>query len=143
MAYCPYCGSEIADDTKFCPNCGSPQQDQQPQQLQQDQQMQQVQPPAYTNAGAGNSSQTPYTQPATSAPQPASGKAIGSLVCGIIGLLVCGIVLGAVAIGLGTSDLNAGSNNTLAKAGRILGIVDIAGAVLLLAFTFSAGISLF
>ena len=24
MSYCPKCGKEVTEDTKFCPNCGNP-----------------------------------------------------------------------------------------------------------------------
>ena len=66
-------------------------------------------------------------------------KAVGALVCGIVGLLVFGIVLGGVAIGLGVqSRKNIRSSQGLltgegfAKAAVILGILDVATFFLLL-----------
>jgi hypothetical protein len=60
------------------------------------------------------------------------GKAIGALVCGILGLVVFGVVLGAVAIGLGVSAQRNIRRNPLvvkgqgmATAGLVLGIVDV------------------
>jgi len=60
------------------------------------------------------------------------GKAIGSLVCGILGLFVLGVVLGSVAIGLGVSAQRNISRNPMlvkgqgmATAGIVLGIIDV------------------
>lgn len=67
------------------------------------------------------------------APPPArasSAKAVWSLVCGIIGLLCFGIILGPVAIILGRQAQREGQPGGMAKAGEILGYVDIALFVL-------------
>jgi ABC-type phosphate transport system permease subunit len=60
------------------------------------------------------------------------GKAIGSLVCGILGLFVFGVILGAIAIGLGVSaqrsirrDPLMKKGNGMATAGVVLGIIDV------------------
>jgi hypothetical protein len=62
-----------------------------------------------------------------------SGKAVASMVCGIVGLMVFGIILGVVAIVLSTRakkeiQQSAGQlkGQGMATAGLILGIVDIA-----------------
>lgn len=63
------------------------------------------------------------------APPPSQGnsqKAVWSLVCGIIGLLCLGIVLGPVAIVLGRQAQREGRPGGIAKAGEILGYVDLA-----------------
>jgi hypothetical protein len=63
------------------------------------------------------------------APQPArasSAKAVWSLVCGIVGLVCFGIILGPVAIVLGRQAQRQGSPGGMARAGEILGYVDIA-----------------
>ena len=63
------------------------------------------------------------------APPPAkanSPKAVWSLVCGIVGLLCFGIILGPVAIVLGRQAQRDGQPGGMAKAGEILGYVDIA-----------------
>ncbi|HEX4470457.1 MAG TPA: DUF4190 domain-containing protein [Nocardioides sp.] len=66
---------------------------------------------------------TPYgsSQPA----QANSSKATWSLVCGIIGLLCFGIILGPVAIVLGRQAQREGRPGGIAKAGEILGYVDV------------------
>jgi hypothetical protein len=63
------------------------------------------------------------------APPPAqsnSSKPVWSLVCGIIGLFCFGIILGPVAIILGRQAQREGRPGGMAKAGEILGYVDVA-----------------
>jgi hypothetical protein len=75
------------------------------------------------------------------APRPrATGKATGSMVCGIVGLFVCGPVLGVVAIVLAIQarreiDLSHGrvGGDGMATTGFILGIIDVALFFILLA----------
>ena len=52
------------------------------------------------------------------------------MVCGIIGLVCFGIILGPVAIVLGRQAQREGSPGGMAKAGEILGYVDLALFVL-------------
>ncbi|MFH0517272.1 DUF4190 domain-containing protein [Streptomyces sp. M41] len=57
-----------------------------------------------------------------------NGLAIASLCCGIVGLFILNIILGPVAIVLGAvARRQAGVRNgaSMAKAGIILGIVDV------------------
>lgn len=69
-----------------------------------------------------------------------SGKAIGSLVCGIIGFFICGLILGIVAIVLGKQamgeiDTSGGAigGRGLALAGIIMGVIDlVAWAIIVL-----------
>jgi predicted Zn finger-like uncharacterized protein len=63
-----------------------------------------------------------------------SQKAIWALVCGLVGLLCFGIILGPVALGLGSSAKKDIRNSNgrlggsgMATAGIVLGIVDIIG----------------
>ena len=60
------------------------------------------------------------------------GKAVASLVCGLVGLVLAGIILGIVAIVLGVQsrkaiDASAGQlkGRGMATAGLVLGIIDI------------------
>ena len=55
----------------------------------------------------------------------ADGKAIGSLVCGIVGLFIFGIILGIIALVLANKSIKENGPTTAAKAGRILGIISI------------------
>ncbi len=71
---------------------------------------------------------SPYGGPP---PAKASGsKPVWALVCGIVGLLCFGIILGPVAIILGRQAQREGQPGGMAKAGEILGYVDIALFVL-------------
>jgi Domain of unknown function (DUF4190) len=65
-------------------------------------------------------------------PAVTAGKATGALVCGIIGLFACGVILGPVAIYLGTTAKREieGSGGRLkgtgmATAGIVLGIIAV------------------
>lgn len=78
-----------------------------------------------------------YTPPA-GAEQKTSGKAIASLVCGIIGLLVAGIILGIVAVVLGVvakREIDADpqlKGDGLAIAGIVVGAIAFVLAVVIL-----------
>ncbi len=68
-----------------------------------------------------------------------NGMAIGSLICGIVGLLLCGILLGPVAIGLGFAARKRIAESGgyeqgqgMATAGIIMGFVGVAIFVLFL-----------
>jgi hypothetical protein len=83
----------------------------------------------------------PYGSPGTFGPPKTSGKAIASLVCGIVGLLCFGIILGPVALGLGLSakreiESSNGSitGSGMATAGIVLGVLAIVAFVGLVAF---------
>lgn len=59
-----------------------------------------------------------------------SGKAVGSLVCGILSFFICGVILGVVAIVLGKNakeEIAASGGSIggqgLATAGQILGAI--------------------
>jgi hypothetical protein len=53
------------------------------------------------------------------------GAATASLVCGIIGLVLGNFILGIIAIIQGNKALRLGFPDGKAKAGKILGIIDI------------------
>jgi hypothetical protein len=63
---------------------------------------------------------------------PGDSQATAALVCGIIGLFVCGIILGIVAIVQSKKATALGFIGGKAKAGLILGIIDIAAFVLII-----------
>jgi Domain of unknown function (DUF4190) len=67
---------------------------------------------------------SPYGSPPPE--QPSSSKATWSLVCGIVGLLCFGIILGPIAIILGRQAQREGRPGGTAKAGEILGYIDLA-----------------
>ena len=55
----------------------------------------------------------------------ADGKAIASLICGIVGLFIFGIVFGIIAIVLSNKSIQTNGPTGVAKAGKILGIICI------------------
>ncbi|WP_037675093.1 DUF4190 domain-containing protein [Streptomyces griseus] len=71
-----------------------------------------------------------------------NGMAIASLVCGIVGLFLLNIVLGPLAIIFGAvARRQAGARNGggMAKAGIVLGIIDVVLWFVLLAIATSNG----
>lgn len=80
----------------------------------------------------------PYGSPYGGAAAPKSSKPVWALVCGILGLLCCGL-LGIPAIILGRQAAREGQPGGMAKAGEILGYIDIALAVLSLVL-FATGV---
>ncbi|MEU1351175.1 DUF4190 domain-containing protein [Streptomyces sp. NPDC005775] len=73
-----------------------------------------------------------------------NGFAVASLICGIIGLLFFGIILGPVAIVLGVVALrqvSAKGGNGMAKAGVVLGVIDLVLVVVLMIAAASGGFS--
>lgn len=81
-----------------------------------------------------------YAPPAGAQPeQRKSGKAIASLVCGIVGLVVAGIILGIIAVTLGLlakREIAADPGLTgggLATAGIVTGAIGFVLAVVILA----------
>lgn len=66
------------------------------------------------------------------------GKATASLICGIVGLLVCGLILGIVAVVLGRQAQAEGQRGGSAKAGEVLGYIDIALWAVVLIIYFAA-----
>nr|WSW68580.1 DUF4190 domain-containing protein [Streptomyces sp. NBC_00995] len=73
-----------------------------------------------------------------------NGFAVASLICGIIGLLFFGIVLGPVAIVLGVvglRQLSAKGGTGMAKAGLVLGVIDLLIVVVMVIAAASGGFS--
>lgn len=88
---------------------------------------------------------TSYGNPsAASSGSRTNGLAIASLCCGIVGLFIMNIILGPLAIVLGVvARRQAGANGGgMAKAGIVLGVVDVVlWLVLLLVAANSGGFS--
>ena len=66
-----------------------------------------------------------------------ASKATGSLVCGIIGLFVCGVILGPVAIWLGTTakrEIRESGGRLkgegMATAGIVMGVIAVVAFVI-------------
>jgi type IV pilus assembly protein PilA len=123
MKKCPYCSGAVQDDAQVCPLC----------------QMSLVAPPAPVGAPMGNPMGAPppgmgyAAGPFPPGGQETSGKAIASLVCGVLGFVILPIILAIPAIVLGHLSLSeikksAGriKGQGMAIAGLVLGYVGIA-----------------
>ena len=65
-------------------------------------------------------------------PVPTSGWAIASLVCSLVGAPLLGIIFGYIAIGEVRNSLGCITGAGMAKAGMIIGLVEMALAVVLI-----------
>ncbi|MEV1019045.1 DUF4190 domain-containing protein [Streptomyces sp. NPDC050264] len=84
------------------------------------------------------------TPPAASSGSRTNGLAIAGLVCGIVGLFFLGIVLGPLAIIFGALALRqkaANGGGGMAKAGLILGIIDLILAIVMIVVAANGGFS--
>ena len=143
MRTCSSCGKGIADNTKFCPFCGAP--------CEQD-----VNTDTQENSGEGV-----YTSSAASAAYSAAagtgqagaskGLTIAGLVLGIVAIIfafipgigwlgwicgIVGIVLSAISI---SASKKAGEKNGMAVAGLVLSILALAIGIILVMVACAAG----
>ncbi|MEV5614031.1 DUF4190 domain-containing protein [Streptomyces sp. NPDC052225] len=82
------------------------------------------------------------TSPAASSRSGSNGLAIAGMACGIIGLLFLPIVLGPLAIifgAVGMRQAGAKGGGGMAKAGVILGVIDVIIFIVLIAVAASSG----
>lgn len=73
----------------------------------------------------------------------ADGKAIASLICGIIGLFVLGIILGIVAVVLANQSIKTNGPSGAAKAGKVLGIIAIVCFFIMLIAGIVGGVGMY
>lgn len=130
---CPNCYNEIPEGSKFCQACGAPI-DQAAVAPEPPTVPVEVIPPAPTqNYSYAEEEPQQETYQAPGYESKIDNKAIGSLVCGIIGFFVFGLILGVVALVLGFQVRKTAPRGTtsrgMATAGIVLGIVDLLGYV--------------
>ncbi|MFJ4831843.1 DUF4190 domain-containing protein [Streptomyces sp. NPDC088747] len=85
---------------------------------------------------------TSYGSPSATSGSRTNGLAIASLVCGIIGVFLFNVILGPLAIVLGVVGMRQAGvkgGGGMAKAGVILGVVDLIIFAVLLALAASNG----
>ena len=120
MKKCPYCSASVQDDARICPICH----------------MSVVAPPSVPGTPTAAGAVPPGSMPPGAFAQanaPTSGKAVGSLVCGILGFVILPVISAIPAIVLGHLSLSeikrsAGriKGQGLAIAGLVLGYMGIA-----------------
>ncbi len=127
MAYCRKCGNELQDGVRFCPKCGASTEENQAE-------------------GQNTSPHNASVKPAYQDRKPAKdghGQALGSLLCGIIGLVLCffgyscivSVILGIVGIVLSGNARKNGNEEAIRTAGFVLSLLAlILGAVITLYF---------
>ena len=118
---CPQCGTALADNARFCSNCGSSMPQAPSVATTPAAPPPTFQPSAYVPPVAGPSSYSGVPQ--------TSGKAIGSLICGIINvfpLSVVAIILGHLSLSEIKKSAGRLKGQGLAIAGLVLGYLGIA-----------------
>jgi hypothetical protein len=125
MNYCNFCGNPVKGNEKFCTSCGAaiaPS----PNQMNQQQPAQQNQQVGFNGQPVNNNVQTGKT----------TGTAIGGFVCSMVGLIILPFIMGILGLSLSVSGLNhiktfpQDKGKGLAIAGIVIGIIDIAWAIL-------------
>ena len=112
MKTCPRCSTAVQDGVSFCPSCGSNVAS-----------MPSLSPPQASPLGPG-----PYgTAPQT------SGKAIGSLICGIVSLIILpffasipAVILGHISLSEIRKSMGRLQGKGMAIAGLVMGYVSVA-----------------
>lgn len=113
--YCPKCGQQIPDDSRFCPKCGNataPQPAAPPPPVYQQQPV--YQQPVYQ--------QPAYAQPAV---ERTSGISIAALIMGLLGITLLAIIFGGIGISHCNKDPYL-KGKGMAIAGLVLGILQAA-----------------
>ena len=150
--YCKECGSKLPDDALFCDECGAKTQGDNINNS--------------TNSTSNSTNSSSFNQNYSSSfqnqtqnqsddnmamfresegytynysNQGNSGKAVASLVLGILSLVCCctgwfGVIFGGIAVALAFSD---GSDSGIAKAGKIMGFIGLGLGALAILWAFS------
>ena len=107
--FCKYCGSELNDETKFCPKCGA-----------------KIEEIIENNDQTNENKRDDVTGETKTNP-----AAVASLVCSLVGLIIAGLPLGIVAICLSVAakkHIKVFPNEKgsgMATAGLVIGIIDV------------------
>ncbi len=132
--FCPNCGSEVDASWRVCQKCGTTLELEAPPQ---------PIPQPYTAPAAppyGAPSQYPaypQTAPGMYGVKGTRARGTASLVLALVGAVCCwccstiaGIILGVIAMVLGAMGLKQDQDKGLAKAGLILGIMDLIAGII-------------
>lgn len=144
--YCSNCGTEIREGVAFCPNCGQPVNNGKSASAQKNSGPDPYQyggPNSYGNGqnqygggqnqysgqnqydGGNSYNADPYQYQQQPTRQEPDGFAIASLVLGIVSFFLLPIIGGILAIVFGNKSIRENGMNTMARVGKILGIVAL------------------
>lgn len=131
--YCKNCGVQLEDNMAFCPECGTPVDAGQSRQSGSD-------PYDYETRRAAEPMDYRVQEPQRSSE--ADGYAIASLILGIIGFFLLPVIGGILAIVFGNKSIRENGMNTMARIGKILGIVSLVVTIIALVFVIAAAVLL-
>lgn len=116
--FCSKCGTNNPDDGRFCVGCGAPLQGQ---------------AGVPTTAPSGTAPPIPGLAPPYAGPTETSGKAIASLICGLMFLIFPAAVAAVILGHLSLSDINKSAGRLtgrgMATAGLVLGYFGVLGLI--------------
>ena len=122
---CHHCGSCIAEEAAFCPNCGI--------KLQSDPVQEAVEPCRYTAAPV-------IEQQGKKADEPGKGFAIAGLVCGIVSIFYLRIITGALGLIFGLIARSRGYRKGMSTAAITCGAVGLGIGLLILSLVMTVGL---
>lgn len=141
--FCSNCGTKIPDGSKFCPNCGAP------VEASASSQPKVNEAPQNHPASVASKPQNGSVQkPVNNGEAPEHGKAIASMVLGIIGAVlwffgyssIVSIILGIVGLILSSNAKKAGNTEGVRTAGFVLSLISlIGGSIVFVACVACAG----
>ena len=121
---CPNCNTELSANARFCPNCGEAIVRPAGENAEYNKQAEPlvIQPTYNYNQSSGQSSESTKSDE-----QPCHGKAIASLVLGILSLVFpyFGLATSIVGLVLGQQAKSAGNTEGINTAGRVLSIIGV------------------
>lgn len=121
--YCKYCGNDIDENSKFCPNCGANIEAEQVENTSSES-------TSYSAPDYSQSQYANYTPTYTQNPNEGQGLAIAGFVCSLVSIFCFGIILGILGIVFSGIAKSKGYRGGLATAGIVMGIIGLVGAII-------------
>ena len=124
--FCKYCGSELNDETKFCPKCGA-----KIEEIIENNDPIKTVENGLNNNPVNNNQTNEIKRDDVTGETKTNPAAVASLVCSLVGLIIAGLPLGIVAICLSVAakkHIKVFPNEKgsgMATAGLVIGIIDV------------------